>query len=182
MKKRKLPPAKEPLPEFGSDKEAAEYFQTHSVAEVWNQLLESEPAKASKALQESIRERHVRAKSPISIRLDREQIAAAKKIASTKSVGYQTQLRMWIAEGIRREAKQGSAPPVADGQVRLGATAAGLGAAVPGAGPAPNCGPALIASIARGSRSTGNPACVWGNRGGIEDPGCRCLRPAFRIV
>jgi hypothetical protein len=35
-----------------------------------------------------------------------EQIAAAKKIAAAKSVGYQTQLRMWIAEGIRREAKQ----------------------------------------------------------------------------
>jgi hypothetical protein len=35
-----------------------------------------------------------------------EQIAAAKKIAAAKSVGYQTQLRMWIAEGIRREAKR----------------------------------------------------------------------------
>jgi hypothetical protein len=31
----------------------------------------------------------------------------AKKIAAAKSVGYQTQLRMWIAEGIRREAKRG---------------------------------------------------------------------------
>jgi hypothetical protein len=35
-----------------------------------------------------------------------EQIAAAKQIAEAKSVGYQTQLRMWIAEGIRREAKR----------------------------------------------------------------------------
>jgi hypothetical protein len=35
-----------------------------------------------------------------------EQIAAAKHIAAAKSVGYQTQLRMWIAEGIRREAKR----------------------------------------------------------------------------
>jgi predicted DNA binding CopG/RHH family protein len=107
MKKIKLPPAKAPLPKFGSDKAAAEYFETHSVAEVWNQLPEGEPAKASKALEKSIRERHRTAKSPISIRLDREQIAAARKIASAKSVGYQTQLRMWIAEGIRREAKRG---------------------------------------------------------------------------
>jgi hypothetical protein len=38
--------------------------------------------------------------------LGAEQIAAAKKIAAAKSVGYQTQLRMWIAEGIRREAKR----------------------------------------------------------------------------
>jgi len=35
-----------------------------------------------------------------------EQIAAAKKIAVAKSIGYQTQLRRWMAEGIRREAKQ----------------------------------------------------------------------------
>jgi predicted DNA binding CopG/RHH family protein len=42
----------------------------------------------------------------VSIRLVPEQIEAAKKIAATKSVGYQTQLRVWIAEGIRREAKR----------------------------------------------------------------------------
>jgi hypothetical protein len=28
------------------------------------------------------------------------------QIAAAKSVGYQTQLRMWIAEGIRLEGKQ----------------------------------------------------------------------------
>jgi predicted DNA binding CopG/RHH family protein len=58
------------------------------------------------ALAKSIRERHARAKSPISLRLAPEQIAAAKQVAADKSVGYQTQLRMWIAEGIRREAKR----------------------------------------------------------------------------
>jgi hypothetical protein len=31
--------------------------------------------------------------------LDTEQITAAKHMAAAKSVGYQTQLRMWIAEG-----------------------------------------------------------------------------------
>ena len=104
--KRKLPPAKAPLPKFRSDEAAAEYFRTHSVAEVWKELPEGEPAKPSKALEKSIRERHAAAKTPISIRLGPEQIAAAKKIAAAKSVGYQTQLRMWIAEGIRREAKR----------------------------------------------------------------------------
>jgi len=105
--KKKLAPAKLPLPKFHSDKEAAEYFATHSVAEIWDRLPESKPVKLSNALEKSIRERHAAAKSPISIRLDTEQIAAAKKIAAAKSVGYQTQLRMWIAEGIRREAKRG---------------------------------------------------------------------------
>src|SRR6266545_478207 len=98
-------PDKAPLPKFRSDKEAADYFQTHSVADAWDQLPEAKPAKLSKALGKSIRERHAVAKSPISIRLGPEQIAAAKKIAAAKSVGYQTRLRMWIAEGIRREVK-----------------------------------------------------------------------------
>ncbi|MGA2149642.1 MAG: CopG family antitoxin [Bryobacteraceae bacterium] len=105
--RKKLAPAKTPLPRFRSDKEASDYFQTHSVADVWNELSEAEAAKPSKALENSIRERHAAAKSPISIRLDPEQIAAAKKAAAAKSVGYQTQLRMWIAEGIRREAGRG---------------------------------------------------------------------------
>ena len=34
--KRSLSPAKSPLPKFQSDREAAEYFETHSVASVWN--------------------------------------------------------------------------------------------------------------------------------------------------
>jgi predicted DNA binding CopG/RHH family protein len=104
--KKKLPAAKTPLPSFSSDSEAADYFQTHSVAGVWDRLPKSAPAKLSKALGKSIRERYTTAKSPISIRLGREQIDAAKKIAAAKSVGYQTQLRMWIAEGIKREAKR----------------------------------------------------------------------------
>jgi predicted DNA binding CopG/RHH family protein len=103
---KKLRTAKMPLPKFRSDKEAAEYFEAHSVAEVWDQLPESRPAKPSAALAKAILERHAHAKSPISIRLVPEQIAAAKRIAAAKSVGYQTQLRMWIAEGIRREAKR----------------------------------------------------------------------------
>jgi predicted DNA binding CopG/RHH family protein len=102
----KFPSAKVPFPKFRSDKEAAEYFETHSVADIWDQLPAGKPPKLSAALEKSIRERHAGAKSPISIRLVPEQIAAAKKIAAAKSVGYQTQLRMWIAEGIRREAKR----------------------------------------------------------------------------
>ena len=104
--KRKLPPAKAPLPKFRSDQAAAEYFQTHSVAKVWNQLPKGAAAKLSKPLAKAIRERHRAAKAPISIRLGPDQIAAARKIAEAKSVGYQTQLRMWIAEGIRRESKR----------------------------------------------------------------------------
>ena len=106
-KRRSLSPAKSPLPEFQSDQEAAEYFETHSVAGAWDELPEAPQAKPSPALVKKVRDRHARAKSPISLRLAPEQIAAAKHVAAAKSVGYQTQLRMWIAEGIRREAKRG---------------------------------------------------------------------------
>jgi hypothetical protein len=34
--KKKLPLAKTPLPRFRSDSEAADYFQTHSAADVWD--------------------------------------------------------------------------------------------------------------------------------------------------
>ena len=104
--KKKLSPARKPLPRFGSDEEAAAYFEAHSVADVWDDLSPAPPAKPSAALAKSIRQRHARLKYPISLRLAAEQIAAAKKIAAAKSVGYQTQLRMWIADGIRREAKR----------------------------------------------------------------------------
>jgi predicted DNA binding CopG/RHH family protein len=103
--KKTLPAAKAPLPKFASDAAAAEYFAGHSVADVWDGLPAAKPAKLSKKLAKSIGERHSARKSPISIRLGAEQIVAAKKIAAAKSVGYQTQLRMWIAEGIRREGK-----------------------------------------------------------------------------
>jgi predicted DNA binding CopG/RHH family protein len=104
--KKKLSPAKLPLPKFQSDQDAAEYFESHSVASVWDQLPEAPQVKILPALARKIRDRHARAKSPISLRLAPEQIAAAKHIAAAKSVGYQTQLLMWIAEGIRREAKR----------------------------------------------------------------------------
>ena len=77
--KKKLPPAKTPLPKFRSDKEAAKYFETHSVADVWDRLPKSKPGNPSAALAKSIRVRHASAKSPISIRLVPKQIVAAKK-------------------------------------------------------------------------------------------------------
>jgi predicted DNA binding CopG/RHH family protein len=104
--KKELTSAKLPLPRFGSDTEAAAHFETHSMGDVWDQLPAAKQARPPADREKSIRDRHARAKSPISIRLVPEQIVAAKKIAAAKSVGYQTQLRMWIAEGIRREAKR----------------------------------------------------------------------------
>ena len=68
--------------------EAAEYFDTHFGADIWDGLPPTKPLKLPPSRAKSIRERHAAAKSPISIRLIPEQIAAAKKIAAAKSVGY----------------------------------------------------------------------------------------------
>ena len=84
--KNKLPRAKAPLPKFKSDREAAEYFDEHSVAEVWDELPEVKPVKLSAALEAKIRERHERRKSAISIRLEPEQIEAAKSVDAVADV------------------------------------------------------------------------------------------------
>jgi hypothetical protein len=77
--KKKLRPAKMPLPKFRSDEEAAAYFETHSVADVWDQLPSVGQVKLSKALEKSIRGRHASAKLPVSNRRVPEHIAAAKE-------------------------------------------------------------------------------------------------------
>jgi hypothetical protein len=70
--KKKLSPAKSPLPKLQSDQETAKYFESHSVAGVWDQLPKAPQAKPLLALAKKIRDRHARAKSQISIRLDPE--------------------------------------------------------------------------------------------------------------
>jgi predicted DNA binding CopG/RHH family protein len=39
----------------------------------------------------------------ISIKLDPAQIQALRKIATMKSIPYQTLIRQWLADGIRKE-------------------------------------------------------------------------------
>ena len=60
--KKELSTAKLPLPDFKSDKEAAEYFDGHSVAGVWDQLPEVRSVRLSAALRKKIRDRHADAK------------------------------------------------------------------------------------------------------------------------
>jgi hypothetical protein len=67
--KKKLSPARAPLPRFQSDQAAADYFESHSAASVWDRLPEAPPAKPLPALAKKIRDRHARLKSPISLRL-----------------------------------------------------------------------------------------------------------------
>jgi predicted DNA binding CopG/RHH family protein len=43
----------------------------------------------------------------VSIKLDPAQIQALRKIATMRSIPYQTLIRQWLAEGIRRELRVG---------------------------------------------------------------------------
>jgi hypothetical protein len=62
--KQRRPLAKLPLPKFASDLELAEYFETHSVAGIWDQLPEARPGKPTRALLKKIGERHAGATEP----------------------------------------------------------------------------------------------------------------------
>jgi hypothetical protein len=59
-------------------------------------------------LDESLRQQIIQGKrlrrlQNISVKLDPAQITARKKLATMKSIPYQTLVRQWLAEGIRKE-------------------------------------------------------------------------------
>lgn len=60
------------------------------------------------ALDEELRKQILRGKRTrrlrnVSIKLDPAQVQALRKIATTKAIPYQTLIRQWLAEGIRKE-------------------------------------------------------------------------------
>lgn len=80
----------------------AEYYDRRGV------LSELEEAPVEFALEEELRQqilqgRRRRRLQNISIKLDPAQIQALRKIATTRSIPYQTLIRQWLAEGIRKE-------------------------------------------------------------------------------
>ena len=85
---RRIKP-KEPIPEFKSREEEAEFWDTHDLADYWGDL---KPAKArfAKNLSEGI-----------TVRLDRETLDELRREARQKGVGPTTLARMWIMEHLR---------------------------------------------------------------------------------
>ncbi len=82
--------------------EYAEYYDSRGVLEE----LDERPVEF--ALEEELRRqilggKRTRRLQNISIKLDPAQIQALRKIATTKSIPYQTLIRQWLTEGIRRE-------------------------------------------------------------------------------
>jgi predicted DNA binding CopG/RHH family protein len=84
------------IPKFKSLEEESEFWDTHSILDY---LEDTEP----------VEEPFTDARPPkklVSIRFDQSLIDAAKRIARTKGVGYQTLLRMWAHEGLRQELRR----------------------------------------------------------------------------
>jgi predicted DNA binding CopG/RHH family protein len=100
---KKLPEFKgDEIPEFATEEEAAEFFDSYSFAEAMEKgLFEPEEVELDPGLAAKIREQAQTKR--VTLRLRVSQIEAAKEIARKKDIPYQTLIRSWVAEAIRRE-------------------------------------------------------------------------------
>ena len=93
------------IPAFVNEEAAAAFFETHDTSRIWEQM---EPAKPLKLLPEQVqamRERYRQRALAQVLGLNTRQVAQSRSIARRKAVAVETQLRKWIAEGIRRESR-----------------------------------------------------------------------------
>ncbi len=90
------------IPRFKSEREEAEFWATHSLADIWDQLDPVEIEVVSQPRRIMLRQRR---KKPVTLRLEEQQIIRAKQLARAKSLSYQALMRSWISEGINRETR-----------------------------------------------------------------------------
>lgn len=64
-----------------------------------------EPFRFSPGLLREVARRREERKRSLTLRMGQAQIDLTKVIARHKGLGYQTQMRMWVIEGIRKELK-----------------------------------------------------------------------------
>lgn len=84
--------SKTKIPEFKSYQEEAEFWDTHDLSELEDEL---------ELVKEEV---FVRPKKQVvSIRLDRRMVEALKALAVRKGLGYSTLVRMWVMERLRKE-------------------------------------------------------------------------------
>lgn len=87
------------LPVFHSDREEAEFWDSHDSTEF---LEDSTPVDVT-----FIDTRPL--KKQISLRLDAQTIEALKQVAHRKGIGYQTLIRMWVNERLLQEQERRAA-------------------------------------------------------------------------
>lgn len=90
------------LPKFKSDRAEVRFFETHDMAEYWDELEDvDEVIELAPELARRIRERMK--KRLLAIRLEEWQIARAKELAKKQKVPYQQLMREWITRGIHAD-------------------------------------------------------------------------------
>ncbi len=85
------------IPTGMTDAEAAEFYGSHDLSEVWDQL---EPVDEAVSLAESLRQRMV------GVRLAPRHLTLVKKVAEQEHVPYRTLMAEWIAEKAESEAER----------------------------------------------------------------------------
>lgn len=93
----------EEIPKFKSEKEESAFWDTHSIAKIWDQL---EPASVN--ISQNLRSKIIarrKAKKLISLRLEAGQIESLKQVAQKKGIGYLTLIRLWVSERLSAENK-----------------------------------------------------------------------------
>ena len=92
------------IPEFKSEEEEARFWDTHSPLDYPDEFVEvKKPFKFAPALLKEAAKRQEERKRSLTLRMGQLQIDLAKVIAKYKGLGYQTLMRMWVIEGIRKE-------------------------------------------------------------------------------
>lgn len=83
------------IPDFASDEEEADFWDTHSFSE---ELLESLPPVPDEELPP--------VRNPLSVRFDRDTLTRLKALARKKHVGYQTLLKQFVIERLYEEERR----------------------------------------------------------------------------
>jgi hypothetical protein len=92
------------LPTFSSERDEARFWATHSPLDYPGEFTEVKyPIRFAPTLLKHARARQAERKRLLTIRMGQRQIDVAKLIARWRGLGYQTQMRIWVIEGIRKD-------------------------------------------------------------------------------
>jgi len=82
------------IPEFKDVKEMAEFWDTHSSADYWKEMEESDDTFTRPTLK------------PLSIRIEQSMFRKVKSLARKKGLTYNAYIRLLLAEGLERDMRE----------------------------------------------------------------------------
>lgn len=92
------------IPKFKSEEDEVRFWDTHSPLDYPSEFKDVKaPFKFSPSLLRKIAKRKEERKRSLTFRIGQHEIDLAKLIAKWKGLGYQTQMRIWVVEGIHHE-------------------------------------------------------------------------------